>query len=891
MERDTLSGYPVELQRAGFDLTSMLDHASAGETPEEGQVGVLQRVTDLFSTLDSNDLKAFKAFLDSGESGVEQYAAAVEYGYDLAPQIYRIEGQGVRQVHPDQSFADLGLGSSVSASGVMSGMMSTDVFSQLPESTALYREQYALKAGRWPESSQECVLVLTAGGSVSDLTLYTLGLRDAGELEQMVQQFLHEEDVDTPETLGTYGYDDILGITFQVVSSSDYYQYDSEYQVWRDKRDDLAYMQDLVEAGEPLTVVGIVQPTGDSGGQLQSGLAYPASLTHHMAELAAGSQIVQEQLAQPDINIFTNEPFGQESGESGFSLSSLFHIDQAALEELFTLDQQALADNLTGALSLDMEGFRLEDLNLESGVQWEELLTDLPQPDLAQLLEGVQFQVTEEGLNGLAAGLMTGWQDYVAANPQADYSELGPSFLAFLRTEEGSRLLSGEVEQILSANGISAPGPKEVEALVNRLLTGFLTYCGEKHPEWFDPEGEPQLDLLLPAGLSEYLATGEAQEIMAQWTAQAFPTQGLTITQEQMEGLAAALSQGYGAYAEAEGLPDPTQMGRYFTDYLGTETAQSLLAQAAASMVDASGLQTQLTGALAGYGQALGETISQKLGDFISSALAGAADQIALRLQSSLAAGMENLGANLTNTFRLTPDALAEVVSVTMDAGELSELLRSMSAAQGASYEGNLEALDYVDFDNPSSIRIYPLDFESKAKITGILEDYNHHMEEEGREEQVITYSDVVGALMSSVTDIIDIVSQVLIAFVALSLVVSSIMIGVITYISVLERRKEIGILRAIGASRRNISQVFTAETFIIGLGAGLIGVGFTLLVLIPGNALIHQLAGTDQINAFLPVGGAVILVLLSVLLTLLSVLLPAGKAAKSDPVAALRSD
>ena len=181
--------------------------------------------------------------------------------------------------------------------------------------------------------------------------------------------------------------------------------------------------------------------------------------------------------------------------------------------------------------------------------------------------------------------------------------------------------------------------------------------------------------------------------------------------------------------------------------------------------------------------------------------------------------------------------------------------------------------------------------FLSKEQVVRILDDYNQKMEEEGKEEQVITYTDVVGTLMSSVTDIIDVISYVLIAFVAISLIVSSIMIGVITYISVLERKKEIGILRAIGASKGNISQVFNAETFIIGFCAGILGIGITLLLLIPGNALIHFLAGTDSVNAVLPVGAAVVLVLISVILTLLGGIIPSRKAAKSDPVAALRSE
>ena len=226
-----------------------------------------------------------------------------------------------------------------------------------------------------------------------------------------------------------------------------------------------------------------------------------------------------------------------------------------------------------------------------------------------------------------------------------------------------------------------------------------------------------------------------------------------------------------------------------------------------------------------------------------------------------------------------------------MNGDEMAELFMSMSASQDATYEGNLRNLGYVDFAVPSGIAIYPKDFESKEYVVDILDNYNSRMVAAGKDEQVITYTDVVGTLMSSVTDIIDIISYVLIAFVAISLVVSSIMIGVITYISVLERKKEIGILRAIGASKGNISQVFNAETFIIGLCAGLLGIIITLLLLIPGNALIHHLAGTNNINAVLQPAPALILILLSVVLTLIGGLIPSKKAAKSDPVTALRTE
>ena len=190
---------------------------------------------------------------------------------------------------------------------------------------------------------------------------------------------------------------------------------------------------------------------------------------------------------------------------------------------------------------------------------------------------------------------------------------------------------------------------------------------------------------------------------------------------------------------------------------------------------------------------------------------------------------------------QIDADAFADAFQFHMTEQDLSELMMSMSNTQSANYDSNLEKLGYVDFDEPGQISIYPKDFDNKEKVVKLLDVYNQRMEKEGKDEQVISYTDVVGTLMSSVTDIVDTISYVLIAFVAISLVVSSIMIGVITYISVLERKKEIGILRAIGASKRNISQVFNAETFIIGLCAGLIGIGLSLLLLIPGNMIIHH--------------------------------------------------
>jgi putative ABC transport system permease protein len=210
--------------------------------------------------------------------------------------------------------------------------------------------------------------------------------------------------------------------------------------------------------------------------------------------------------------------------------------------------------------------------------------------------------------------------------------------------------------------------------------------------------------------------------------------------------------------------------------------------------------------------------------------------------------------------------------------------------ASSGTYDESMKAFGLVSVDAPSSIAIYADTFEAKENIAKCIKAYNDSVEDEHDE---ITYTDYVGLLMSSVTTIVDVITYVLVAFVSVSLIVSSIMIGIITYISVLERTKEIGILRALGASKSNVAQVFNAETAIIGLCAGLMGIGITLLLLIPINAIIHAVAGeaANGVNAVLGIDHAILLILLSVILTCIGGLIPSKKAAKKDPVTALRSE
>ena len=437
------------------------------------------------------------------------------------------------------------------------------------------------------------------------------------------------------------------------------------------------------------------------------------------------------------------------------------------------------------------------------------------------------------------------------------------------------------IRDIIDSGGGVSVTVEDLRAMASALMSGYAQYVASNPDASFD----------------SYLGTEGPQKILNEYAGKIFGdiTGDITINEGQIQKLALELANGYLTYAAAGNGPDPSKMPEHFIAYLGTEDGQRRLSEGMMSIVDMDGLEQQISEAMGSYMQstisAYGGAVSQALEQEITSAMGQIMEQIASGMESALGSMMSQIGSSLQNAMSIDADAFAEAFQMNMTGGELAELMMSMNATENATYENNLKNLGYVDFDVPTGIDIYPKDFESKEKVISLLDNYNARMEKEGKEEQVITYTDVVGALMSSVTDIIDIISYVLIAFVAISLIVSSIMIGVITYISVLERKKEIGILRAIGASKENISQVFNAETFIIGLCAGLIGIGISLLLLIPGNALIHYLAGTNDVSAVLPVIPAVVLILLSVVLTLIGGLIPSRKAAKSDPVTALRTE
>ena len=768
-ERSTLSEYPLQILSSGMDLTSMLTSGSptsaSGTTAEEGMVPVRQLITQMVAGITSNDLKSLKTYLESDDCTIAEDATSIEYSYNVQPQIYREDADGsIRQVNPDSSLSSLGISSTSSTNSMMSSMMNTSVFYQLPESDELYNSQYEVKAGRWPEKYNECVAVLGADGTITDYALYALGLRDSAELDKMIQQFAQNQNVDVPTDFKTYRYSDFIGIQFKLVNAADRYLRDDDHNAWVDKSDDKDFMKSLVTSSETLTVVGVVQPKEDaSASMLSSGIAYPAALTQHVIAAAADSQMVKDQLASPAINVMNGEPFGTEDA-SAFDMSSLFRIDTDMLKSAFQFDTSKLNFDLSGAFDLDNGSVDLGSLLDPDDFQLDLDLTETPDLDMSTLTDlfaNMDLSVSEDKMQELAQKVLVGYKDYVIGNGILNLNKI--SFSQYLKSD------------------------------------AFKTLMNDAMGELFDQDA-------LQAQFSEAM-----------------------------------------------------------------QTAMSTLMES--------------------YSSQISETLQTQLGSAMQTAMTKLMTQMSQNIQGQMQQSFSQLGSQMESALKIDATAFQKAIQFNMSEDDLTDLMKSAMLSSTATYDSNLQTLGYADLDAPSQIKIYPQDFDHKASVVAKLDAYNDNMRSQGADDKVIQYTDVVGTLMTSVTEIINMISNMLVAFVSISLVVSSIMIGVITYISVLERRKEIGILRAIGASKRNISEVFNAETFIIGLCSGVMGVVLSEILLIPGNMLIQKISNGTNVVARLPLNAALVLIVLATVLTILGGFIPAKGASRSDPVKALRSE
>ena len=756
IQEDTLTSYPLTIYSESSDATStLLSMVSSKDEGGEGDIVVEKKyMTDMLSTVGSNDLKSFNEYLSTNYDKVKDDISLIDYSYSVQPLIYTKNEFGLTQLNPSSLISSL--------MGGQSSMMSTSmtsVFNEMADEDTI-KESYDMLAGTWPTNYDEVLIVLPDSHQISDLLVYSLGLKDSSELKSMVSKIMNNETVeDTSEPL-QLTYDDLMNIPLKLVNASDTYKYNSKYNIYESMKDDEDFMNNLYKKSTDLKVVGIISAKeGSTSASLMSGVAYTKELTDHVIEQASESEIVKKQLLNKDINVFSNKSFDDESDETGLDFQDMISIDKDMLSSAF----------------------------------------------------GVE--VSEDDISSMT----TGYMSEISSSITTDTSKAKTSF----------------------------------DNALNSIVKGMLNDYIDKNADSTTHVATITTDQV-ESVVSTYLAGEEAQKILTE-----LETQYL-IPKDTYVSIFEQLCKGVlNGYISSSQDGSPVVLAAQMVDPL----VETLNQQASVQATSAT-MASKMTEAV------MQKSILSKVGELT-----------------------QELMGSLSNAFQVDQDKIAKAFQFNMSEDELMRLIETLSSTSvEQNADTNLTSLGYQNVEEPTSISFYFKDFESKERFVDFLDDYNQQMEKQD-EDKVITYTDITGILMSSVKTIVDSVSYVLIAFVSISLIVSSIMIGIITYISVLERTKEIGVLRAIGASKKNISSIFNAETFIIGLISGSLGIGVTVSLIPIINSVIHNVTGNMDINAVLPINAALILVLLSVILTLISGLIPAKQAAKKDPVLALRSE
>ena len=842
-EEETLGAYPLTIQKTGIDMTAALSVSASdskdSQAAPDGKVGVskLRTFADTIRDAKTNDLASLKTYLDNNGGDINAMVNAIEYDYDIIPQIYQSDtSKATVQVSPDQSMKQMEAGF---GSGAFSSMMVTNPFYQMPATTSLYTSAYDVVAGSWPSGANQVVLVLDEDGNIPNIFEYTLGLKDHKEFDDLMRQYYQgalgdksqsgaQSGTQSGASTATYDYSAILGTTFRRVNAFDKYTWDDTYKVWTDRSSDADYMKKLVDGGQQLTISGIIKPNSDKGGALRQGIAYTPALTYQIIEEAAASPIVKAQRAKPDVDVFTGKTFkeladNQKSQSGGFDMSSLFTVDESKLSAAFQIDPSKMQMDLSG---LDFSGMDF------SGLDFSNL--DMSGLDLSTI-----------DLSALAA--QSGAQSGMAFDLSGlDFGELSKDLPQLANVDFQTIIRSA-----LADGAVKDGAADYLSAQASQIAQGFQDYAREQ----------------IEAGGTTDFAT----------LASAYFSQP-----EVLEQLRAAVSSDH--------VVDSDKLAANLTKALGNDPALAQIGTDVSTQV-MNAISAQIAAQL---GRTLTQGVSAVIGQVMQEAMTNAMTSMMTQLSTAIGdqigATMEQFATNMSSAFSVDPQAFTEAFQSNVDEKSLAALMATMFSTNVPTLETNLRNLGWADIASPSNISIYPKSFADKDKVKAALDAYNADNKAAGATDKVITYSDVMGTLMSSVTKIVDIISWLLIAFVSISLVVSSIMIAIITYISVLERRKEIGILRSIGASKGDVSRVFNAETVIEGLLAGLMGVGVTYGLCAIANGIAYSSFNVENIAQLSPLT-ALTLIAVSVGLTVIAGIIPASRASRQDPVEALRSE
>ena len=771
IQEDTLSSYPLSITSKQADMTSlflsMMDKENSDD--KSNKVHEKQYITSMFGSVSKNNLKSFKNYYEKNKLLLKDDISTVKYSYNVTPNIYTLDSKNkISKLNPSS------LMTSMYSSNVASTYQSfSSVFNEMIDNMDKLESQYDVLKGTWPSQYDEMVIVLPNKNTISDLLVYSLGIRDYSELNDMVTKLMSGEKININNKPYDFTYDELMNIKLKLILPYETYKYNSKYNIYEDMSDNEEYMKNLYDKALNIKIVGIVTlKDGINSMSLNPGVAYTKELTNYLIDKSKNSDIVKKQLSNKDIDVFSNKKF-DDNNKSNINFEELIKVDTNMLKNAFNMDidENTIKNNTSNTIS-----------KISSSITTD---TSKAKKDFLSIL------------NTLLDTLLT---NYIK-NP--------------LKT---SKLLNNEEVAILEMN--------DIETIINNFMNNENTIKILK---------ELENNYIIPYDIFNSTYTNLLK---------GFLTSYITLYNQN----------------DSSFTTDPNNMASPITN----------------------------------------EVINQSINLYVnSSVIISTSDMMASKMteavmQKTILSEVSNLTNNLISTFskafNVDEKKIASAFKFNLTEEELKRIMTSFASNSEKTYSNNLINLGYQEIDDPTMISFYFNSFDSKENFIDFIDKYNDKVKNNGNNEDEIKYTDTTGILMSSVKKVVNTVSYVLIAFVSISLIVSSIMIAIITYISVLERTKEIGILRAVGASKKDIAHVFNAETFIEGFISGILGIGVTLILCIPINIIINNLINVKNI-ATLPLYGGVGLILLSVILTLIAGIIPSNMASKKDPVEALRTE
>ena len=759
IQESTLTSYPLVIQQDSSDIAGVLLSMREGKgiKTNSDEVKEQQYITSILSNIKSNDLKSFKRHIEKHYKEIDQDISNIQYTYSVDPNVYTIDATNkLAKVNPSNMFSSMMGGNSMMSA--YSGMAS--IFSQMVDNRDEIKNDYDVLAGRWPEKYNEIMIVLSEPNTISDLLVYSLGLRDTEELSKMITSIMSGEKVENKNKPLVLKYDDLMKIDLRLIMPSDTYRYNSKYDVYEDMTEDEKYMHNLYDNATKLKIVGIVcLKEGVSSSSLNPGVAYTSDLVKHIINYSKDTEIVKKQIEEREIDVFSGNRFDSKKNDFDFEFKDLVKVDAKKLQSAFNIniDQKKL-EQQTKDYMMEISNSITTDITPAK---------DMFNNNLKTFINGVFGTIEGEFA-------------------EKDIDSIVDKYLDSY--EPGKALSEMEKEYVIPKDTFKMAYSGLLKSLLQAYIAGYNQSMSMINPQ-FQPDAEnpkamiidqikePLIDTYMNS--APIIGTGE--------------TMGKGMTEAKMK-----------------------------------------------------------------------KEVLTKVGELTA-----------------------NLSKSFATAFNVDQDKIASAFTLNFSEQELARVVNAMMNPTKKTQKTNLILLGYQDLDDPTFIQVYFTSFDGKEHFMSFIDKYNEVVDE----EQKINYSDTTGILMSSVKTIVNAVSYVLIAFVSISLVVSSIMIGVITYISVYERTKEIGILRAIGASKGNISSIFNAETFIIGFLSGMFGIGISYSLIPIINAVLHHFTGNIPLSATLEIDAAIKLVILAIILTIIGGLIPARAASKKDPVEALRSE